>query len=61
MFSKKDPTASPSSPSNTPPAKSFDLGGTWVASPTKDTTIKLKIQKDGPFTWNVIDKGERAS
>ncbi len=60
MFSKKDLTASPSSPSpsNTPPARSYDLGGTWVASPSKDITIKLNIQKDGPFTWNVIDKGK---
>jgi tetratricopeptide (TPR) repeat protein len=58
MFSKKDPNASPASPSNAAPAKSYDLAGTWLASPTKDISIKLNIQKDGPFTWNVIDKGK---
>jgi hypothetical protein len=60
MFSKKDPTAtlSPDSNISTRPARSFDLDGTWVANPSKDTTIKLNIQKDGPFTWNVIDKGK---
>jgi tetratricopeptide (TPR) repeat protein len=58
MFSKKDPNDSPTSPTNTPPAKTFELVGTWLASPAKDVTIKLNIQKDGPFTWNVVDKGK---
>ena len=59
MFAKKDRAAAPgSTPSNTPPARTYDLSGTWTASPTKDVSIKLTVEKDGPFTWKVVDKGK---
>jgi tetratricopeptide (TPR) repeat protein len=39
------------------PAPPGGLVGTWVASPTKDTTITLTVKDDGDFTWEVADKG----
>jgi len=59
MFAKKDPSAAQASPpSRTPPAKTYDLFGEWGANPSKDLEIKLTVEKDGPFTWKVMDKGK---
>jgi hypothetical protein len=59
MFaSKNTTTAQASPPSQAPPGKTYDLSGTWSASPSKDVDIKLTVEKDGPFTWKVIDKGK---
>src|SRR5262249_17485209 len=59
MYASKSATAPQASPpSQTPAGKTYDLSGTWSASPSKDVDIKLTVEKDGPFTWKVIDKGK---
>jgi tetratricopeptide (TPR) repeat protein len=45
-------------PSNTTPSMTYDISGMWKASPSKDVEIKLTVEKDGPFTWQVTDKGK---
>jgi hypothetical protein len=58
MFSKgTDATPSPP-PSDAAPARSFNLVGTWSASPAKDTAITLTVRQDGPFAWKVTDHGK---
>jgi hypothetical protein len=58
LASKETTAAQASPPSQTPPGKTYDLSGTWSTSPSKDVDIKLTVDKDGPFSWKVVDKGK---
>jgi tetratricopeptide (TPR) repeat protein len=58
------PTAAETSAATTasPPvaatAKQGNLAGNWIAHPSGDTTINLRIGDDETFTWNVTAKGK---
>jgi tetratricopeptide (TPR) repeat protein len=56
IFSETDGGAPAPAPATD--AKSYDIAGTWAASPASDTQITLSIQKDGPFNWKVVKKGK---
>jgi tetratricopeptide (TPR) repeat protein len=59
MFSKSDTDATPAPPpSDAPAAKSYNLVGSWRASPAKDVSIVLTVKQDGPFSWKVTDHGK---
>jgi hypothetical protein len=59
MFSKGGETATPAPPpTDSAPAKTFDIAGTWTANPAQDTGITLSVQQDGSFTWKVVSKGK---
>lgn len=51
------PPTPPSAPQNVTITES-NLPGNWKARPTKETTISLKIQDSGVFTWEVTTKGQ---
>jgi tetratricopeptide (TPR) repeat protein len=46
----------PAAPATTGPT--FDLTGTWKASPNSKTTITLTRNADGTFTWDVATNGQ---
>jgi hypothetical protein len=50
-------TPAPSSAESTPP-EGASIAGTWTAKPAADTAISLSITADGPFTWQVDQKGQ---
>ena len=51
------PTGSIAS-SPAPTGKEGNLQGTWVAQPSKDTTITVTFQDQGNFTWKVAHQGQ---
>lgn len=40
------------------PARTFPIEGSWTAKPNDETTITLKIEPGGRFTWVVSEKGQ---
>ncbi|MDR3638532.1 MAG: tetratricopeptide repeat protein [Isosphaeraceae bacterium] len=52
------PPAAPT-PVDTAPPAGATIAGTWRAQPVADTSIALTIQADGPFTWQVTQKGHK--
>jgi hypothetical protein len=58
-FTKQDQNGTPANPPpDTTPSKSYDIAGTWSASPANDVAITLTLQKEGSFAWKVNDKGK---
>ena len=37
------------------------MAGTWKANPSPDTTVTLKLEADGAYTWDVSNKGQQTS
>jgi hypothetical protein len=50
-------TAPAAAPTDTAVPPGATIAGTWKAQPAADTSIDLTIQPDGPFTWQVTQKG----
>jgi hypothetical protein len=44
-------------PAEGAPALTFPVEGTWTASPNEGTTITLKIDSKGGFSWVVTERG----
>jgi hypothetical protein len=58
-FTKQDQNGTPANPPpDATPSRSYDIAGTWSASPAKDVAITLTVQKDGSFVWKVDEKGK---
>jgi tetratricopeptide (TPR) repeat protein len=52
-------SAPTSTPTDTAVPAGASIGGTWTAKPAADTAISLTVQPDGPFTWQVTQKGQK--